>query len=106
MQGGRDENPIRVSAAGKRQCQASDESLLGAVVGVLAPRQIAEPAGGPMTTSNLLGEIAKERRRPLLQQIAIETKSALAPTDDHIAGDQRIRNPLLCRDEPICIAFP
>src|ERR1700719_2006064 len=59
-----------------------------------------------MTTSNRFRKVAKEWRGPLLQQIAVEAKPALAPADDHIAGDQRIRNPLLCRNEPICIAFP
>src|SRR6516225_7246909 len=33
-------------------------------------------------------------------------KSTLAPADDHISRDQRIRAPLLCGNEPICIAFP
>src|SRR5271169_1787707 len=58
-----------------------------------------------MTTSNLLRKVAKERRRPSLQQIAVEAKPALAPADHHIAGDQRIGNPFLCRNEPIGIAF-
>src|SRR5207248_2464285 len=106
MQGGRDENPIRVGAGGKWQRQASDKGLLGAVIGVLAPRQIAEPACGPMTTLNCFREVAKERRRPSLQQVAIEAKPALAPADDHIPGDQRISDPLLGRNHPIRIAFP
>ena len=85
--------------------QASDEGLLGAVIGVLAPRQIAEPACGPMPTPRRVREVAKERRGPLLQQIAVEAKPALAPANDHIAGDQRIRDPLLCRNEPIGVAL-
>src|SRR5436305_15095086 len=59
-----------------------------------------------MTASDRFREVAEERRRPLLQQIAVETKPALAPADDHIAGDKRIRNPFLCRNQPISIAFP
>src|SRR5271169_2513075 len=59
-----------------------------------------------MTTLNLFREVSEERRRPLLQQIAVEMKPTLAPADDYVACDQWIRNPLLCRNEPICIAFP
>jgi hypothetical protein len=33
-------------------------------------------------------QIGKKRRDPLLQQIALEPKPALAPTERHVAGDQ------------------
>ena len=91
MQSGSNEDPVRVSAAGKRQRQASNKGLLGAVVGVLAPGQIAEPGCGSMTALSRFGEVGKERRRPLLQPVTVEAKTALAPADGDVAGDQRVR---------------
>src|SRR5205807_3258383 len=73
---------------------------------MLAPRQIAEPGGGPVTQLSGFREVAKKRRRPLLQPITVQPKPALATADGHIAGDHRGRYPVLCGDQPVSIALP
>src|SRR5690348_17347526 len=100
-----DKDAVGMGAARKRHRQTAGKGLLGTVIGVLAPRQIAEPAGGPMTTPLLFREVGKERRCPLLQPVAIKPKTALTSADCHVGSDQRIRYLVLERNMAIGVAF-
>jgi hypothetical protein len=55
MQHRGDKYPVGMADAGKRHPQASGKGELGAVVGMLAPGDVTEPASGAMKSLGLLG---------------------------------------------------
>src|ERR1700756_3055398 len=105
MQGCCDKDAVGMGAARKRHGQTAGKSLLGSVIGVLAPCQIAEPTDGPMTASRVFRKVGKQWSCPLLQVVAVEPKAALAPADRPVGSDQRIRYLILGWNMTIGIAF-
>src|SRR6266478_845731 len=105
MQSRGDIYPVGVGDAGERHRQAPGESLLGAIVGVLAPGDVAEPADGPMKPPRRLREIGEQRRRPFLQSTALEAEAALAPADLHTGCNQWIRHSFSGRNKTVRVAF-
>src|SRR5262249_29211197 len=101
----RHKDTILMRASRKRHRQTADVGLPRAVVGVLAPRQIAQPARGPVTALRQSREAWEERSRPFLQPVAVEPKSALPLADGDIGGEQRVGCAILRRDEAISIAL-
>ena len=105
MQGGRHEDPVRMSAAGKRQRQASDKSLSGAVVGVLAPCQIAEPARGAMATHDRLGEVGERAAQSTAAAGRHPDETGSAAGRPRCSRRSADRMPFFCGDQAIGIAF-
>src|SRR5271169_6183292 len=77
MQHRRDKYPVGMADAGKRHPQATGKSEFGAVVGVLAPGNVAQPAGGSMESTCSLRRTREQRRRPFLKSVALEVEAAL-----------------------------
>ena len=91
MQHRSDKYPVGVADAGERHPQASGKGQLGAVVGMLAPGDVTEPASGAMKSLGLLGQVREQCCRPLLQSVAIEAEAAMASGDRRTSRDQGMR---------------
>ena len=105
MQRRGEKHAFRMADPGKRHPQAPSKGLFGAVVRVLAPRNVAQPAGRAMNSPCSRRLAREERGRPFLQSVAIEVEAALAPSDQRADRDQRIRLPLPGGYQPIGITL-
>src|SRR3974377_389749 len=105
MQHRSDKYAIRMADPGKWHPQTPGEGVFGTVVGVLAPGNIAQPAGRAMNSSRTVGLGSEQRRRPLSESVAIEAEAALPAGDRRADRDQRIRLPLPGRNEAVGIAL-
>src|SRR5207249_1291682 len=105
MQHRRDKHSVSVADAGERHPQAPRKGQLGAVVGVLAPSDITEPASGAMKSLGVLGQVREQCCRPLLQPVAIEAEAAVASGYRRTSCDQRMRPSLPNRNQPVSVAF-
>ena len=91
VQSGSDEYPVAVIELGERHRQAAVKGVAGAIIGVIGPGDVAEPARGAVQPAPARREIGKDRRDPALQVLAvIAAPAALRPGDADAGVEQRI----------------
>src|SRR5262249_7828224 len=96
---------ISMSYSRKRHPQAPCKCLLGPVVGMLTPSEVAQPARRTVNSSRPLRLVWEQRCSPFLEPVALEAESALPPGNRGAACNQWIALPLKGGDEAVGIAL-
>ena len=87
-----------------RQRQGAHEGEPGAVIRVLAPGRVAEPARRPVQASPRRAGIGKERRDPAIETLAVAFPSALGRRDSLAGSEQRI-GARLAQQQPVGVTL-
>src|SRR6185312_16890731 len=87
--------------AGHRHVEHAAQRLLGAIVGMLMPRDVAEQRRGAAEAALLLVLIGEERRGPGEQLVAVGAEAAVQRGRIGAAGDERVGTLLVAAEQAV-----